>query len=142
MSINLKQNADGSAGLEGVGLDSGALVFLTIPYIAGGATSIDGPVVQRALVVQSIIGLPTATTTNAVTGTVYKAASGTAIGSGTALHSGTYNGQGTAATNQSLTLPTTAGVTTIPAGSRVGLVWSGSPGAAGAGSITLACTVA
>lgn len=142
MSINFKQNPDGSAGLEGSGLDTGALVFLNIPYIAGGATNVSGPIAQRALVVQSIIGVPDATTTNAVTGTLYKASSASALSGGTALHSGTYNGQGTANTHQTLTLSTTAGATTIAAGQRVGLVWSGSPGAAGAGVITLACTVA
>lgn len=141
MSIQFKQLPDGSLGLEGSALDTGAFVFITIPYVAGGATTVSGPILQRSVQVQSIIGLPDTTTTNAVTATIVKAASGTAVSGGTALHSGTYNGQGTAATNQTLTVSTTAGVATIAAGSRVGINWSGAPGAAGAGVITLACTV-
>lgn len=142
MGIQLKQLADGSAGLEGSALGKGEIIVLHIPYVAGGATTLSGPVVSRAMIVQAINGVVDTTTTNAVTATIYSAPSGTALGSGTALHSGTYNGQGTANTNQALTLSTTAGATTVAAGSRVGIVWSGAPGAAGAGVITLMCTPA
>ena len=140
MSINLKQNADGSAGLQGTDLDDGGFVVLTFPYNATANASIltlGGSIMSRRMIVKSIQGLPNATTTNAVTITVYKAPSGTAIASGTALHSGTYNCQGTANTNQTLTLSTTSGVVDVAAGSRIGAVISGAPGAAGAGCITV-----
>lgn len=137
---NLKQNGDGSMGIQGADLDDGGFVVLTFPYNATANASIltlGGAVMNRRMVVKSISGVPDATTTNAVTISVYKAASGTAIASGTALHSGTYNCQGTAATNQSLTLSTTDGVVDVAAGSRIGAVISGAPGAAGAGMITV-----
>lgn len=140
MSINLKQNADGSGGLQGTDGDEGGFVVLTLPYNATANASIltlGDAIMSRRMIVKSIQGLPNATTTNAVTITVYKAASGTAIASGTALHSGTYNCQGTANTNQTLTLSTTSGVVDVAAGSRIGAVISGAPGAAGAGSITV-----
>lgn len=141
-TVQLKQLGDGSMGLEGVGLDAGAFVYLYIPYGAGAATTISGPIVNRTLQVQAITGLVDTAATNAVTATIVKATSATAISAGTALHSGTYNAQGTANTNQVLTVSATAGVPTIAAGSRVGINFSGSPGVAGAGVITLACTVA
>ncbi|MGE5452432.1 MAG: hypothetical protein ACM3VZ_11400 [Acidobacteriota bacterium] len=140
MSINLKQNADGSAGLQGSDLDDGGFVVLTFPYNATGNASIltlGDAIMARRMVVKSIQGVPNATTTNAVTITVYKAPSGTAIASGTALHSGTYNCQGTANTNQTLSLSATSGVVDVAAGNRIGAVISGAPGAAGAGCITV-----
>lgn len=140
MSVQLKQNADGSAGLQGTDLDDGGFIVLTFPYNATANASIltlGGAVMNRRMIVKAITGLPDVTTSNAVTVTVYKAASGTAIASGTALHSGTFNCQGTAATNQTLTLSTTSGVVDVSAGSRIGAVISGVPGAAGAGMITV-----
>lgn len=140
MSVNLVQNADMSAGLQGTDGDDGAFVILTFPYNATANASIltlGGAVCKRRMVVKSIVGVPDVATTNAVTATVRKAASGTAIGSGTALHSGTFNCQGTAATNQTLTLSTTASDLDVAAGSRIGVVISGAPGAAGAGMITV-----
>lgn len=140
MSVQLKQNADMSAGLQGTDLDDGGFIVLTFPYNATAQASILtlGPaVLNRRMVVKAVTGVPDATTTNAVTVTVYKAPSGTAIASGTALHSGTFNCQGTAATNQSLTLSTTSGVVDVAAGNRIGAVISGAPGAAGAGAITV-----
>lgn len=136
----LKQNQDGSTGIQGSDLDDGGFVVLTFRYNATANASIltlGGAVMNRRMVVKAIHGVPDATTTNAVTVTVYKAPSGTAIASGTALHSGTYNCQGTAATNQSLTLSATSGVVDVAAGSRIGAVISGAPGAAGAGMITV-----
>ena len=136
----LKQNQDGSAGIQGSDLTDGEIVVLTIPYNATANASIltlGDTVLSRRMIVKAISGLPNVTTSNAVTVTVYKAPSGTAIASGTALHSGTFNCQGTANTNQSLTLSTTSGVVDVAAGKRIGAVISGGPGAAGAGSITV-----
>lgn len=141
MGIQYKQLADGSAGLEGTALDNGAFVFISIPFLAGAAATISGPMLGRALQVQSITCVVDALATNAVTATIVKAASGVALTAGTAMHAGTFNAQGTVNTNQALTMLTTAGVATIPAGSRVGINFSGVPGAAGAGSVTLACTI-
>lgn len=70
------------------------------------------------------------TDAGAVTAVVKKAASGTAITSGTALHSGTINLKGTAATNQALTLSTTASDLDIAAGNAIGLDLTGTPTAA------------
>ena len=142
MSVNLKQNADASAGLQGTGMGEGEFVVVTIAYNANAQTSgaflnVLGPAMSRRMIVKSIIGVPNTVASNAVTATVYKAASGTAIGSGTALHSGTFNLQGTAATNQTLTLSTTKSDLDVAAGSRIGMVISGAPGAAGVGTITV-----
>ena len=140
MSVQLKQNADMSLGLQGTDLDEGGFVVLSFPYNATANASIltlPGIVCKRRMVVTDIKGVPETASTNAVTATVYKAASGTALGSGTALHSGTYNLQGTAATNQSLTLSTTSGALDVSAGSRIGVVISGALGAAGNGCITV-----
>lgn len=62
---------------------------------------------------------------SAVTAIVKKAASGTAITSGTALHSSTINLKGTAATNQGLTLSTTSTDLDIPAGTCIGIDYTG-----------------
>lgn len=140
MSVQLKQNADMSCGLQGTDLDDGAFIVLSFPYNATAQASIltlPGTLVQRRMIVKAIQGVPETASTNAVTATVYKAASGTAIGSGTALHTGTFNLQGTAATNQALTLSTTSGVVDVSAGSRIGVVISGAMGAAGNGCITV-----
>lgn len=140
MSVQIKQNADMSMGLQGTDLDEGGFVILQFPYNATAHASIlalPGTVCKRRMVVVNISGVPETAASNAVTATVYKAPSGTALGSGTALHSGTFNLQGTAATNQTLTLSTTSGVLDVAAGSRIGVVISGVMGAAGNGCITV-----
>jgi len=135
----MKQNADLSMGLQGTDGDDGGFVVLTFPYNATAQASILtlGPaVLTRRMVVKAITGVPDVTTTNAVTVSIYKAPSATAIASGTLLHTGTFNCQGTAATNQTLTLGAAAAID-VAAGNRIGAVISGAPGAAGAGSITV-----
>lgn len=139
---NLHQNADGSLGLQGSDADSGAFITFDLPYNANANTSgaflaVLGPILKRRMIVHRIEGVVETAATNAVTATVYAAASGTAIGSGTALHSGTFNLQGTAATNQNLTLATTTGTLDLAAGTRLGAVISGAPGAAGVGTISV-----
>jgi hypothetical protein len=139
MAVNMKQNADLSMGLQGTDGDDGGFVVLTFPYNATAQASILtlGPaVLTRRMVVKAITGVPDVTTTNAVTVSIYKAPSATAIASGTVLHTGTFNCQGTAATNQTLTLGAAAAID-VAAGNRIGAVISGAPGAAGAGSITV-----
>jgi hypothetical protein len=77
------------------------------------------------------------TDVGAVTCQIRKAPSGTAIASGTLLHSGTGNLKGTAATNQVLTLSTTASDLTIPIGTCVGFDLTGVSTAA-VGCVTVA----
>lgn len=138
----IKQNADGSVGLQGSDADSGAFVTIAMNYSANVHTSgafltISEATLKRRMIVHRIEGVVDTTSSNAVTATVYAAASGTALGSGTALHSGTFNLQGTAATNQNLTLATATGALDLAAGTRIGMVISGAPGAAGVGCITV-----
>lgn len=142
MAVNLKQNADMSMGLQGTDLGDGEFIVLSLPYSAitntsGAFLTVSSHVLTRRMIVKAITGVPDTASSNAVTATVYKAASGTALGSGVALHSGTYNLQGTAATNQSLTLSAVSGALDVAAGSRIGFVISGTPGAAGVGVITV-----
>jgi hypothetical protein len=63
----------------------------------------------------------------ACTAVVKKAASATAIASGTALHSSTFNLVGTAATNQVLTVSTTATDLAIASGNAIGFDLTGTP---------------
>ena len=79
------------------------------------------------------------TDAGAVTATIFKAPSGTALSAGTALHSGTFNLKGTAATNQSLTLSTTDATLNIAAGDTIGVILTGVLTTA-TGGITVALT--
>lgn len=142
MGIQFKQLADSSLGLEGAGLDTGSFIFVNIPYNTTTPLTLSSAVLPRQCVVQAIYAVPDTAASNAVTATVYKAPSATALGSGTALHSGTVNLQGTAATNLVPTLSTTTGALLVAAGSRVGVVISGALGAAGSGVVTVALTPA
>lgn len=134
----LKQNADGSMGVQGSDLDNGAFIFVNIPYAAASVDMVQF-VAPRRLILQSITGRPTVAGTDgsAVTAVVKKAASATAITAGTALHSGTFNLKGTADTNQALTLSTTAADLDIAAGTCVGVDFTGTLTSA-TGVITLA----
>lgn len=126
MGVSLKQNADGSMGLQGTDRDDGGFCIVDFNYTA---SSVDSTifVASRAYVVKAIIVRPdvAGNDAGAVTAAIKKAASGTAIASGTALHSGTANLKGTAATNQTLTLSTTASVLEIPAGTAIGVDFTG-----------------
>lgn len=134
----IRQNSDGSMGIQGAddGINGG-FVLLNIEY---NASSIDKTsfVAPRRYVVQSIKGSPTVAGSDgsAVTAVIKKASGTTAIASGTAIHSGTYNLKGTADTVQTLTLSTTSGVTTINAGDRVGIDFTGTLTAA-VGTVTV-----
>lgn len=126
MAVNIKQNPDGSAGLEGTDYGAGGFVPIEIEYTASSVDKVSF-VATRAYVVQAITGRVEAAGTDAgaVTAIIKKAASGTAIASGTALHSSTFNLKGTAATNQALTLSTTATDLQIPAGTAIGIDFTG-----------------
>lgn len=123
---NIVQNADSSLGIRGTDLDEGGFVFVNIEY---NASSVDKVafVAPRSMIVKNIIGRPTVAGTDAgaVTAVIKKAASATAITSGTALHSSTFNLKGTADTNQTLALSTTPSDLIIPAGTCVGIDFTG-----------------
>lgn len=140
MSVDIQQNADGSMRM--VGADGTALSGFQItanPYMA---TSVDMVMftATRACVVTGIVGrVDTAgTDAGAVTATVRKCASGTAIASGVALHSGTFNLKGTANANQVLTLSTTEGALRLAAGDSIAIDFTGVLTAA-AGCISVTC---
>ena len=142
MSVQYKQNADASMGLQGTDLDDGGFVVVTLPWSAitntsGAFLTVSGPVMTRRMIVKDIKYVNDTAASNAVTATLYKAASGTALASGVALHTGTANLQATAATPATLTLSTTAGALDVAAGSRIGFAISATPGAAGVGSFTV-----
>lgn len=122
----LKQNADGSMGIQGSDADSGGFVAVNIEYNASSVDKVSF-VATRKYVVQGITGRPTVAGTDgsAVTAVIKKAASATAITSGTALHSSTYNLKGTADTIQALTLSTTPSDLEIAAGTAIGIDFTG-----------------
>lgn len=136
----LKQNTDGSMGMLGTNPtaqpNQGEFTFTDMRW---APSSLSGPsfVTSRDYSLQSLVAAVevAGTDAGAVTATVYMAPSGTALASGTALHTGTINLKGTAVTNQVLTL--TAGSVRIPAGYRVGIVFTGTLTAA-----TGCCTAA
>ena len=125
--VNLVQTANGDFELEGVNGQGYGWIPATVTYHPTSNATNVAFVANRAMRVKSIVGRVQAAGTDggAVTATVYKAASGTAIASGTALHSGTFNLKGTASTNQTLTLSTTAGVLDIAAGDTIGAIFTG-----------------
>lgn len=126
MAVNLKQNEDGSMGLQGVGLDDGGFVVFEIEW---SPTSVDKVnfVASRSFVVKAITARVDAAGTDAgsVTAIIRKAASGVAITAGTALHSGTIALKGTVNTNQVLTLSTTKSDLLIAAGDAIGIDFTG-----------------
>src|SRR6478609_3781589 len=63
--------------------------------------------VNQAMTISALIGRVETATGSAATVSVYKAPSGTAGSGGTVLHSGSFDANGTAATNQTLTLTNT-----------------------------------
>lgn len=136
----IKQNQDGSLGVQGTDLDDGGFVPVEIEYTASSVDKVSF-VANRKYIVKNIIGRVevAGTDASAVTAVIKKAASGTAIASGTALHSSTFNLKGTAATNQVLALSTTASDLEIPAGTAVGIDFTGTlTSATGVVSVILA----
>lgn len=115
-----------SAGLVGVDGGGGEFINIKSEWLASSVDKVFF-VATRSYIVKAITARVevAGTDASAVTASIKKVASGTAIASGTALHSGTVNLKGTAATNQALTLSTTAGVTLIPAGTAIGIDFTG-----------------
>jgi hypothetical protein len=121
-----KHSPDGSWGLEGVDRGDGGFIPVSIEYLAASVDKV-AFVADRQYRVKGIRGRVEVAGTDggAVTAVIKKAASGTAITSGTALHSSTFNLKGTAATNQTLTLSTTSSDLDIPAGTAIGIDFTG-----------------
>lgn len=139
MSVNLIQNADGSAGLQGKDLDPGEFIVASSRWDASSVSHVFF-VAPRAMVVQvanarvEVAG----TDASAVTAVIRKCPSGTAIASGTAIHSGSANLKGTAATNQALSLSTTATTVALAAGDALAIAFTGTmTSATGAVSVGL-----
>lgn len=123
---NIIQGSDGSFDIEGQDHTQAGFVNVNIEYDASSVDKVSF-VANRAYIVKGIRGRVEAagTDVSAVTAAIKKAASGTAIASGTALHSSTMNLKGTAATNQTLTLSTTASDLLIAAGTAIGIDFTG-----------------
>ena len=81
MAINLKQNQDASAGLQGTDADDGAFLMRDFQYIATTAAANTVFVAPRRMILKSINVRPdvAGTDAGAVTAAVYRAPSGTAI---------------------------------------------------------------
>jgi hypothetical protein len=130
MGANLVQAADGSASFDtnypGQAANNVGFLPISSEYIASSVDKVIF-VASRAYAVKAIRGRVTVAGTDgsAVTATVRKVASGTAITSGTALHSGTFNLKGTADTNQSLTLSATASDLLIAPGEAIAIDFAG-----------------
>lgn len=141
MSIDLKQNDAGDLELVGNNILGTGFIFATASWHPSANATTIMFVADRAMRLKALVGRVNVagTDASAVTATVYKAPSGTALASGTALHSGTFNLKGTAATNQTLTLSTTAGVLDIAAGDTIGVVLTGTLTSA-VGGITASMT--
>ena len=127
MSVDLWQRPDGGVGLVGTdGTATSGFVGASAVY---NASSVDFSffVADRSYRVVGIRGCPdvAGTDAGAVTAIVRKVPTGTALTSGTALHSSTFNLKGTAATNQVLTVSTTASDLVINAGDRLALDFTG-----------------
>jgi len=141
MGINLVQTALGDFELEGVGGTGFGFLSATVSYHPTSNATNVAFVAHRACRVKAILGRVQAVGTDgsAVTATVFKAPSGTAIAAGTALHSGTFNLKGTLSTNQTLTLSTTSADLDIAAGDTVGVILTGTLTVA-TGGITISYT--
>lgn len=139
MSVDLKQNHDGSFGLVGVDAGDGGFIPVSLPYTASIADT-GFFVADRTYIVKAIRGrVDVAGTGGACTAVIRKVSSGTAGTSGTALHSGSFNLVGTANAHQALSLLTTPHDLRIDAGQALFFDLTGTPtSAVGAITVTLA----
>lgn len=126
MGVQLKQNPDGSLGLEGTALDDGRFLSRSVGINAASPATQVIFTATRAMRLKAITYRPEVSGTGgACTFVINKAPSGTAISAGTILHTGTFNVAGTAATNQAGTLSATDSVLTLAAGDSVGVIITG-----------------
>ena len=126
MGVNLIQFDDGSMGIQGNDLDTGAFIYASAEYVA---TSIDKTffVATRAMRVVGVTVRPTVAGTDAgaVTAEIRKVPSGTAIASGTVVHASTANLKGTVNTNQNLALSATPANSRLAAGDALAVDFTG-----------------
>lgn len=145
MSVDIRQNADGSLDMVG---DQNSTrnptagvgwMAVSVNYNVPAADA-SFFVADRAYVVKGIRGVNDVIGTGgACTAVIRKVPTGTALTSGTALHASTFNLVGTAATNQILTLSTTAADLLLAAGDRLAIDYTGTATSAiGAVTVTLA----
>lgn len=133
---NIRQNADGSFGIEGSANGEGGFLAVGINYVAATVDS-SFFVADRPYIVKAIRGrVDVAGSGGACTATIRKVPSGTALVSGTALHTGSYNLVGTAATGQALTVSTTASDLLMAAGDALAYDLTGTATSA-VGNITV-----
>jgi hypothetical protein len=134
-------NATNAAGGFCVlGANGCAYKTATIGWVAAINPNNTGVLVfPAASTIVSIVGNVETAVGSTATVSVNLASSGTACSAGTTVHSGSFNANGTAATNQTLTLTTTA----ASSGQRLCLQTTGTTdwtGGAGIGTITVAYT--
>lgn len=145
MSVDIRQGVDGSLELIGDQNSTrnptanAGFIAASINYNVPAADA-SFFVADRAYVVKGIRGVNDVIGTGgACTAVVRKVPTGTALASGTALHASTYNLVGTAATNQILTLSTTASDLLLAAGDRLAVDYTGTATSAiGCITVTLA----
>lgn len=140
-NVCIELMAGDGAGLEaelqiGTPLDS-AITPIQLSFLAG--INPNNSIIftaQRKMRVKAIVGRLEVASGLAATLTVSKAPSGTALSGGTLLHSGSFDANGTAATNQTLTLSATAADLEIATGDSIGVRTTGT-WTASAGGITV-----
>lgn len=123
----IKQNFDGSFGIDGYGSpNGGGFIPVSIEY---NASSIDSSnfIATRRYRVVAVSGCPTVAGSDggAVTAAVMKTSGTTAIASGTAVHASTINLKGTAETVQNMTVSTASDANMLEAGDRLGVNFTG-----------------
>ncbi len=132
--------SDGAPALTAATTSTAGIAKLhTVPVSVGWIATVNPnnaviAVINQASTVSAIIGAVETATGGTATVSVNKAASGTACSAGTTLHSGSFNANGTAATNQTLTVTTaslaagdrlclqTTGTTTWTTGTGIGTI--------------------
>ena len=135
MPINIRQDGDGSMGLQGIGGGQGEFINVKVEYTAATVDKL-AFVASRAYIVKSIIARPSAAGTDvgAASLVLRKAASGVALTAGVALHAAVVDLKGAADVNQSLAVTVADAI--IPAGTAIGLDFTGVLTAA-AGIVTI-----
>ncbi len=135
MGINIKQDGDGSAGLQG--LDGGPGTFVPIQFWYN-VPAINQSIftADRSMIVKGLRGrVDVLGTGGACTYQIRKAVSGTIGTSGVLLHSGTFNLVGTINTMQQLTLTATLADLQLAAGDSIYMHLTGTATSA-IGSVT------
>jgi hypothetical protein len=129
----------GSSGTGAINTNLGtAPVPLSISYSPGiNPNNIPIFRANASRTVTGIVCRPEVAAGGAATISVVKAASGTALSAGTVLHSGSFNANGTAATDQALTVTTSS----LASGDTVGITTTGTTVWTSSGVATGVCTV-